>query len=167
MDLDSGGFVSPCGAVVAHSQRSTLARRNRIDLCDRTGSQDRSPTQCVIRLSNRTTEAMRRYSTRLRRHVGTIASGVVLAVVAMALQWHGPRDSVIHEIFGVLNCPLDALLTWIADTWYGGNTDQLLPEGVILWVAYWLLLGIGLSMLVVRGFRAFSRSTTSGSTPDT
>ena len=99
---------------------------------------------------------MQGHSAKLRRCLGIIAGGVVFAVVAIVVQWNGPQEGVVHDAFDVLNYPVYVAFDWIADTWYHGSADQFIPQGVILWMAYWLLLAIGLSVLVTWGFGALS-----------
>jgi hypothetical protein len=99
---------------------------------------------------------IQRHPARLRRYLGTIAGGIVFAIVVMVVQWNGPREGIVRKAFDVLNYPVFTVNDWIVHTWYR-NADQFIPQGVILWMGYWLLLGIALWMLFVWGFNAFSR----------
>jgi len=83
--------------------------------------------------------------------------GVLLSVILMALQWvlKVPPESPIKRVFMVLNWPATYPIDWIARTFYNGNTDQLIPQFVLLWCIYWLMLGCALGLAGYKIWRYF------------
>lgn len=85
----------------------------------------------------------------------SVGVGVLLSVVLMALQWALSPQSPIKRVFTVLNWPVTYPIDSIARTFCNGNTDQLIPQFVLLWCIYWLMLGCALGLAGYKMWRYF------------
>ena len=70
-----------------------------------------------------------------------IGVGMLLSVTAMVSQLVLSPQSHVKRVLTYLNWPVDRAVMWYAHAFHNGNTDQLIPQAMVLWAIYWLMLG--------------------------
>lgn len=75
-----------------------------------------------------------------------VGIGMSFSVVALVLCGVLPTESRIRHFLGLMNWPWAKPLDWYIRTFGGGNTDQFIPQSVVLGVMYWLTLGASLGL---------------------
>lgn len=95
-----------------------------------------------------------------------IVSGSLLGIAALIVQVRCARGGRIHNLFTVLNSPIDAIYSFVAKTWHQGNTDQLLGIGLVPWLLYWPLMGIIGLWLTVRIVHTARHRVSRGDPPE-
>jgi hypothetical protein len=81
----------------------------------------------------------------MRRLLSTLVAGCVMAGLAIAVQLAQPVvvwTPTVRKVFAAVNWPTDMLISAYATAFHDGNTDQSLLFGMVLWVLYWITLGL-------------------------
>lgn len=85
-----------------------------------------------------------------------IGVGVLSGIIALVLQVMLTPESHVKRVLTQLNWPVDRTITWYAHMFHNGNTDQLIPQGVLLWGLYWLIIGAVLGLIGYGIWRYFA-----------
>jgi hypothetical protein len=84
------------------------------------------------------------------------AGGALLGVVAMVLQLLLGSESPVKRFLAFSEWPWDHTITWYARVFRNGNTDQAIPEALVLWGIYWITLGAALGLAGYGVWRCFA-----------
>lgn len=87
----------------------------------------------------------------------SLGVGVLLGVLAIAFQMTLPPGSSLKPVVLFLDWPVRYAVDWYAHTFLNGNTDQLIPQAILLCSLYWLVLGGLLGLASYGIWRALAR----------
>jgi hypothetical protein len=76
------------------------------------------------------------------RTATSIGVGGLSGLLVMVIQVLLPPQSYIKRVLTNLNWPVDRAIDWYARAFHGGNTDQVIPQGAVMWGIYWVALGV-------------------------
>ncbi|MFO0788343.1 MAG: hypothetical protein U0805_02730 [Pirellulales bacterium] len=76
-----------------------------------------------------------------RRLIICLGAGVLFGIVCFALRLNLPRSTFWQSVLSRLDSPATNGIDWIARFSTGGNPDQFMLQGVLLWFSYWIIIG--------------------------
>ena len=79
--------------------------------------------------------------------VVSIGVGILFGIIVVVLQLTLPIGPDAKRILAHFNWPVNITMDWWAHTFYNGNTDQLIPQFMVLWSVYWLAIGTVLGLI--------------------
>jgi len=91
-----------------------------------------------------------------RRLITCLGAGLLLGIVCFALRWNLPPESIGQKTLNWLDSPVTHAVDLGARLFANGNTDQFIPQGVLLWFAYWIMVGCVLGFALYKFTGRFS-----------